>query len=465
MDAGPRSDLTAIGPDEPQPRRARAGRRWAALAVAAALAVGAVVVAGTGKDGGPSVAVQAGSRGGDHAAAIGEVPDGAGAPDETTTTTGADASTSSTSAPAGGAHQKGSPALTSTTRSTAVGPASTTTTAPAGMVPPFTPPPTSPCPAPPFPARTISTPGYWLVPVDGGAPRPVLTDAGLHPHEVVASPDGRRLVFSDFDPTSNNGQDPFKVYTVAADGTGLTPVDTGTTHPFGFAWSPDGRWIAFHDQSSTGSAVTGVWLMAPDGSQRRRLFQYPVPGSGWLRWSPDGTHLAASSANTGAGAGAIDVASGTSVQLATEAVWEVDWSPDSKRLVVDITDGSPPSPTGSTTRQILPIVVVNADGTGRKELVKEGVWAVWSPLGDGIAVRSSATFINPDTLAQGRYGPGSALAYAPDGHHLLATGPGLLIDDGHGCGDQLLTTDGRGSPVFDNWAGNEQILVHVLPPA
>jgi Tol biopolymer transport system component len=282
---------------------------------------------------------------------------------------------------------------------------------------------------------------------------------------VAASPDGKQFVFSDFDPSQNNGQNPFKVYTVASDGTGLQEIDTGTAHPNGFVWSPDGRWIAFHDRSYPGSSMAAVWVMAPDGTQRRKLFEYPVPGYGWLRWSPDSTHLAASSANNGAGAWVIDLATGTSIRLVQEAVWEVDWSPDSKRLVVDITDGSPPTMTGSQTRQALPIVVVNADGTGRRELVKDGAWAVWSPAGDGIALRDGYSLIDPDTLARRPYGPGAALAYAADGQHLVATGPGLLIDDRRGCGVPLVATDSRGSPTFVSWAGTNQILIKVLPPA
>lgn len=113
----------------------------------------------------------------------------------------------------------------------------------------------------------------------------------------------------------------------------------------------------------------------------------------------------------------------------------------------------------------LPIFVINADGTGRRQLADRGVRAFWSPAGDGIALRDGY-IIDPETLVRRAYGPGTAMAFSADGEHLLATGPGLLIDDRRGCGFQLVVTDfAPTSPNFVAWAGNDQVLVKVLPPA
>jgi hypothetical protein len=112
-----------------------------------------------------------------------------------------------------------------------------------------------------------------------------------------------------------------------------------------------------------------------------------------------------------------------------------------------------------------PTIVINADGTDRRHLVDRGTWPLWSPAGDGIAIRDGY-IIDPETLVRRSYGPGSARAYSADGEHLLATGPGLLIDDRRGCGVQLVVTDfARSSPNFVAWAGTGQILIKVLPPA
>ena len=207
--------------------------------------------------------------------------------------------------------------------------------------------------------------------------------------------------------------------------------------------------------------------MAPDGSQLRHLFTFPVHGYGRIRWSPDSIHLAVPSPNDGAGAWVIDIATGDIVQLVTEPVEEVDWAPDSKRLLVDLTDGSRPTMDG-TVRKNLGIIVINADGTGRRELVPTGVGAFWSPAGDGIALRLGG-LIDPDTLIQRSYGPGNAIAYAPDGEHLLTTtsgtiSPGLLINDRQGCSQPLIPTDQPGHPLFTGWAGTTQMVIHVQPP-
>jgi hypothetical protein len=60
------------------------------------------------------------------------------------------------------------------------------------------------------------------------------------------------------------------------------------------SWSPDGEWIAFvHTDEYT--APGDVWVMRPDGSDARRVFE-GIYGDGFshLAWSPDGEWLAVS---------------------------------------------------------------------------------------------------------------------------------------------------------------------------
>ena len=75
--------------------------------------------------------------------------------------------------------------------------------------------------------------------IDGTGGRVVLKDVGMMPNSaglrhLAWSPDGTRLLFQ-------MGYGPYQIYTVNADGSGLTKVAQGT-HP---AWSPDGTRISY----------------------------------------------------------------------------------------------------------------------------------------------------------------------------------------------------------------------------
>lgn len=74
-----------------------------------------------------------------------------------------------------------------------------------------------------------------------------------------------------------------EIYRARADGSEVVKLtDTGGTFP---SWSPDGRWIEYHDETGD------VFLMHPDGSGRKKL---PVsnPGGVSAFWLHDGSGLA-----------------------------------------------------------------------------------------------------------------------------------------------------------------------------
>ena len=114
--------------------------------------------------------------------------------------------------------------------------------------------------------------------IDGTGGRVVLKDVGMMRNSaglrhLAWSPDGTRLLFQ-------MGYGPYQIYTVNADGSGLTKVAQGT-HP---AWSPDGTRISYTLAGGLGSEGTeGVITIADaDGSHARDAGAVGVSGP----WNP-----------------------------------------------------------------------------------------------------------------------------------------------------------------------------------
>ena len=118
-----------------------------------------------------------------------------------------------------------------------------------------------------------------------------------------------------------------ETYVVNADGSRLRNL----THDWGLegepVWSPDGRTIAFERPG-----FDGIWVMNADGSERRSLTQ-------------------------GRGGGGAP-----------------SWSPDGRRIAFSRNRGGTPD-----------VYVMNADGSGPRRLVRDGLLPAWSPDGRTIA--------------------------------------------------------------------------------
>ena len=132
----------------------------------------------------------------------------------------------------------------------------------------------------------------------------------IHPDGTVNedlswSPDGRRLVFYDYDFTS----DQERIIVVNADGSDRRVlVEGGNPHgPGAPGWSPDGTKIAYvrtpQESGSARDLSFEVWVIGADGSDATRLFHgdccigrgVPNPSVGdWSDpvWSPDGSRIA-----------------------------------------------------------------------------------------------------------------------------------------------------------------------------
>jgi TolB protein len=166
------------------------------------------------------------------------------------------------------------------------------------------------------------------------------------------------------------------------------------------AWSPAGDLIAFQTRPRVlvnGDGSVELHVIHADGTGERRLGtdRYYVRNPSW---SPDGTRLAATSADVGVVI--VDAATGARVG-SLGAGYAPSWSPDGRRLA--FTDGST-------------LFVADVDGTNRRTLSPNGYEPAWSPDGTLIAytyVSDGLRVIAPDGTgdrAIALHAPGAARA-------------------------------------------------------
>ena len=151
--------------------------------------------------------------------------------------------------------------------------------------------------------------------VDAGAARAPARVTGVV-RSVEWAPDGERLVAVVLQPDSPPGNDrPYEIQSMGyrVDAVGVRPRPAGTRvwvqplrggpatcltqepwEEWAATWSPRGDFIAFlssHRQDREWSTRTGLWIVRPDGSGRRRLVTEAGPIRA-LAWSPDGSEIA-----------------------------------------------------------------------------------------------------------------------------------------------------------------------------
>jgi dipeptidyl aminopeptidase/acylaminoacyl peptidase len=128
-----------------------------------------------------------------------------------------------------------------------------------------------------------------LVPGDDGAPRP-----DGPPRPLLATPADER--HPSFSPTGQalvyeRARGPGRREVWRVDGDGRHPrqlsagPDDGTP-----AWSPSGKWIAFCGRAP-GRSDLDLYVIAADGTRRRRLVSEPLADQHSPRWSHDGSYL------------------------------------------------------------------------------------------------------------------------------------------------------------------------------
>ncbi len=138
-----------------------------------------------------------------------------------------------------------------------------------------------------------------LVPASGGEPVDVTTAGGTSAFLPSWRPAGAAVGFVTFSWRRLRMPIDFDLGVLELDAEGA-PAGTVRTllseehEDYGAAWSPDGRWLAFHGHLEQSD---DIWLVPVDGSARpTRLTRFgPGADTGEPDWSPDGRTLAFSS--------------------------------------------------------------------------------------------------------------------------------------------------------------------------
>lgn len=257
----------------------------------------------------------------------------------------------------------------------------------------------------------------YVVNADGSGLRN-LTNHPAADESPVWSRDGTRLAF-----LSNRERDR-EIFVMNADGSGVTRLiehpPWGDRLPVNeMEWSPDGTRIAFVPHTLE------IYVVHADGSGLRRLTTTPGPHRS-PTWSPDGTRIAfvRDTLWHDEGAQEADVmteiyvvnADGSGLGRLTSPglVQEPAWSPDGTKLAFVCGEG---------------ICVVNADGSGRRDLstetARDYTCPAWSPDGTRVAFHARIGLGNPQIWVVNADGSGATPladgrcpAWSPDGTSL-----------------------------------------------
>jgi Tol biopolymer transport system component len=244
-----------------------------------------------------------------------------------------------------------------------------------------------------------------------------------------------------------------EIYTVNADGTGLTRLTDNTVNDDHAAWSPNGQRIAF--TSRTGNTNELVVINA-DGSN---VVRHVLPHSVYYpTWSPGGTRITYSALSDGSlNIWVVDADGGWPLSLFSLPGWDGHpaWSPDGSKLAVT-TDWF-------AYDFVLDVFLVDPDGAGFAPLTSGEIfdradyfWPAWAPDGTKIALTLSYEIgIRYDTYVGVMSRDGSGLtpliSAAATRHDLDLRGAEHLRSSWSPDGTMIAFTSGREGAYDVSW--------------
>jgi TolB protein len=239
------------------------------------------------------------------------------------------------------------------------------------------------------------------------------------------------------------------VWSINADGTGLTRLTRSPWPQFDATWSPDGALIAFRSERGGDSEI---WVMKPDGSGQRRLTRGISPA-----WSPDGSMIAYAAPPTSAAPSRLAImnadGSGQHRLPNTPGGEYPSWSPDGKRIAFN---------SNLSGDHLMYIVDVRGSRVVDLSKVGEGWQVDWSSDGRSILFTSHRDHpdnytdiyvMRPDGSGVKRLTHARAYtpAWSPDGSHVVFSAPGLFVMRADGSCVKALPVKRIGETALPDW--------------
>jgi Tol biopolymer transport system component len=137
--------------------------------------------------------------------------------------------------------------------------------------------------------------GIWTIDIESGSAQRIPFDFFNLVQGTDWSPDGKRIAFCFFHPDEQD-KNPAKVYTISAEGGEaeiLTKVEEDNLNCGRPLWSPDGRRIAFSDDTGR------IWIADSEGGDpqaitdaiKEKTVGSTIWGASVIGWSPDGENV------------------------------------------------------------------------------------------------------------------------------------------------------------------------------
>jgi TolB protein len=268
------------------------------------------------------------------------------------------------------------------------------------------------------------------------------TQVGTPPttEEIDISSLSGRIAFDNF-------QD---VWSINADGTGLTRLTRSPWPEFQATLSPDGRFIAYRSEPH---GHPEIWVMSSDGSGQHRLTR----DGGFPAWSPDGSMIAYAPGGGPSGMSWIAImnpdGSGRRRLPHTDGGEYPSWSPDGERIAFN---------SNLSGEALMYVVDVHGSRVVDLSAVGEGGQVAWSRDGRSILFASHRDHphnsrdiyvMPPDGSSARRLtrAGGETPAWSPDGRYIVFSYGGLFVMRADGSGVTSLPIEGMGEASFPDW--------------